>query len=746
MPEDGRRRCGTRPRPSSLAPWRSRARRRRARCTSTRRSGSRSCPTGALGSCRTPPDQPRDLGGRRGPERRASTHRRPTLARAGRSHRGRAARRHRLRPARPAGVRRGRRRARCRDRLPDPRRRALQRALRGATTARPSSPAPTPSCGRRPSPTPTGRTSSCASAARRRRGRSSSGSPPAARSRSSSTTAAGPSPVGLPVTMVGAEPVALASALAAAVVRQAGSDSGPGSLAGLLASRGRCRRDGDARLAGRASRSPSRGRSSTSSASTLPDGAILLAGNSMPVRDMEAFLGSGAQRPALPGQPRRQRHRRPRLDGPRHGRRRGRPGRGRRRRHLPSSTTSTPSSRRGDSASRPRSSLVNNDGGGIFSFLPQASAARPEVGLPEHFEELFGTPHGLDLGPLVRALGSRARVAGAARPRGGRAGVHRPAGRPGPRGAHGAGPQRRAAPRAAWPPWHGPSRCSAPAERPDDTDRPAGRGARGHGHGRRAAGAARSTASRARRPAGPRSWTACRGRHRVVVPDLLGHGRSDAPHDPAPLRPVPPGRRPRGRSSSSSTAEPATVVGYSMGARLALMPGRSSIPRLVRALVLESPSAGFADAGRASSPTRRRRALGEAARGGGPRRLRRRLGGAAALRQPGRAAAGESRERRRAERLAPRPARPWPPRCGAPARAPWSRSTTGSRASASRPSSWPAAATPWASSGRATWRALPGAAARVVADAGHAPHLERPGAVSTCSPTFLGAPRALTAS
>ena len=33
--------------------------------------------------------------------------------------------------------------------------------------------------------------------------------------------------------------------------------------------------------------------------------------------------------------------------------------------------------------------LINNNGGGIFSFLPQASH-------PNHFEKLFGTPLDLD--------------------------------------------------------------------------------------------------------------------------------------------------------------------------------------------------------------------------------------------------------------------------------------------------------------------------------------------------------------
>jgi 2-succinyl-5-enolpyruvyl-6-hydroxy-3-cyclohexene-1-carboxylate synthase len=44
--------------------------------------------------------------------------------------------------------------------------------------------------------------------------------------------------------------------------------------------------------------------------------------------------------------------------------------------------------------------VVDNDGGGIFSFLPQA-----DVLPPDRFEQLFGTPHGVDLAALGDAHG-----------------------------------------------------------------------------------------------------------------------------------------------------------------------------------------------------------------------------------------------------------------------------------------------------------------------------------------------------
>jgi 2-succinyl-5-enolpyruvyl-6-hydroxy-3-cyclohexene-1-carboxylate synthase len=42
--------------------------------------------------------------------------------------------------------------------------------------------------------------------------------------------------------------------------------------------------------------------------------------------------------------------------------------------------------------------VINNDGGGIFSFLPVAGAT-------EHFERFFGTPHGVDFAPSAAQFG-----------------------------------------------------------------------------------------------------------------------------------------------------------------------------------------------------------------------------------------------------------------------------------------------------------------------------------------------------
>ena len=91
-----------------------------------------------------------------------------------------------------------------------------------------------------------------------------------------------------------------------------------------------------------------------------------------------------------------------------------RPGRARGRRRVVPPRPQRPRGREAARAVLRRSSLVNNDGGGIFSFLPQGTASIPGAGLPDRYEELFGTPHGIDVGPIVTALGGAYAVVGPA--------------------------------------------------------------------------------------------------------------------------------------------------------------------------------------------------------------------------------------------------------------------------------------------------------------------------------------------
>lgn len=81
--------------------------------------------------------------------------------------------------------------------------------------------------------------------------------------------------------------------------------------------------------------------------------------------------------------------------------------------------------------------------------------------------------------------------------------------------------------------------------------------------------------------------------HRTISVDLLGHGRSEAPADPSRYA-VERQAHDLAVLLTSLDATPADVVGYSMGARIAL---RLVIdhPASVDRLVLESPSAGLLD-------------------------------------------------------------------------------------------------------------------------------------------------------
>jgi 2-succinyl-5-enolpyruvyl-6-hydroxy-3-cyclohexene-1-carboxylate synthase len=134
-------------------------------------------------------------------------------------------------------------------------------------------------------------------------------------------------------------------------------------------------------------------------ADILPDTAILYAGNSMPVRDLDSFTPSSPARVRFLGN-----RGASGIDG------------------VTSSALGAAAAELGPvvlvvgdlgfyhdlngllAAKLHRLNativLVNNDGGGIFSFLPQA-------GFPEYFEALFGTPHGLDFRHAAAMYGAR---------------------------------------------------------------------------------------------------------------------------------------------------------------------------------------------------------------------------------------------------------------------------------------------------------------------------------------------------
>jgi len=139
---------------------------------------------------------------------------------------------------------------------------------------------------------------------------------------------------------------------------------------------------------------PFEGRVFAELSALLPDGATLVVGNSMPVRDLDAFLPGSAGAIRFLGN-----RGASGIDG------------------LVSTSLGVAAAGAGPvvavlgdlafyhdqtgllaaklHALRATIVLLNNDGGGIFSFMPQA-------GFPEHFEALFGTPHGLDFSLAAR--------------------------------------------------------------------------------------------------------------------------------------------------------------------------------------------------------------------------------------------------------------------------------------------------------------------------------------------------------
>ena len=135
-------------------------------------------------------------------------------------------------------------------------------------------------------------------------------------------------------------------------------------------------------------------------AAALPDGATLVAGNSMPVRDLDSFFPATSRRIRIAGT-----RGASGIDG------------------VVSTAVGAAAAGEGPVAVLVGDLsflhdlnglwplrqhglsllvlLVNNDGGGIFHFLPQREQAAGQ------FEDWFGTPHGLDFEGAIRTFGGR---------------------------------------------------------------------------------------------------------------------------------------------------------------------------------------------------------------------------------------------------------------------------------------------------------------------------------------------------
>ncbi|MFS8543859.1 MAG: 2-succinyl-5-enolpyruvyl-6-hydroxy-3-cyclohexene-1-carboxylic-acid synthase, partial [Limnochordales bacterium] len=201
--------------------------------------------------------------------------------------------------------------------------------------------------------------------------------------------------------MIYADPAALARALERALDGPAGRAQGSDGAAdwlGLWRDLNRATRAG-LRQAVEALDEPFEGRVFHELASLLPDGTLLYVGNSMPIRDMDAFFPAVSRRLRVMGN-----RGASGIDG------------------VVSSALGAAAAAGGPvvlvlgdlsfyhdlngllaaklHGLNATIIVINNDGGGIFSFLPQAA-------YPDHFEALFGTPTGLDFRPAVEMYGGR---------------------------------------------------------------------------------------------------------------------------------------------------------------------------------------------------------------------------------------------------------------------------------------------------------------------------------------------------